>query len=91
MAGIDVRVYNQHAFRYAMRSHLSIAYLKAGFVYLAFSTAICMAGYIILCLTAFPHRAPAPSLRERAGGEATYLLPLGGGEGGGAFLLGRTG
>ena len=59
-----------------MHNHLSIAYLKAGFVYFAFSPAILMTGYNILCLTASLHRAPAPSLRERAGGEAMYLLPL---------------
>ena len=53
MAGIDVRVYNQHAFRYAMHSHLSIAYLKAGFVYFAFSPAIQMAG--IRCRDHYQH------------------------------------
>ena len=35
-----------------------IAYLKAGFVYFAFSPAILMAGYIILCLKAFPIAYP---------------------------------
>ena len=76
MAGIDVRVYNQHAFRYAMHNHLSIAYLKAGFVYFCLFPSHINGWLHYIMPIGISHRLSAPSLRERAGGEAMYLLPL---------------